>query len=40
LWNDRGRTRAQLEAAYRSKRTQAECFQSIPAGPGNASLAT
>lgn len=40
LWNDRGRTRAGLEAVYRAKRTQAECFQSIPAGPGDASLAT
>ncbi len=35
---DRGRTREELEASYRGKRTQAECFQSIRPGTGSASL--
>ena len=35
---DRGRTRSELEARYRGKRTQAECFQSIRPGAGSASL--
>ena len=37
---DRGRTRAELEARYRGKRTQAECYQSIRPGAGSASLPT
>jgi len=38
FWADRGRTRSELEASYRGKRAQAECFQSIRPGTGSASL--
>jgi hypothetical protein len=37
---DRGRSRAELRADYQARRRQAECFQSMHAAGGGASLPT